>query len=80
MKGHIRKRGLKSWAIVLELDRDADGKRRQRWHSVKGSKRDAERELARLVHEFDAQHFMKAGVKPQRKQMNTRQQETRLPR
>ena len=53
MKGHIRKRGKTSWAIVLDLGRDADGKRRQKWHSVRGSYRDAERELARLVHEMN---------------------------
>lgn len=52
MKGHIRRRGKKSWAIVIELGRDAHGKRKQRWHSVKGTKRDAEQELHRLVHSF----------------------------
>lgn len=49
MKGHIRKRGERSWAIVLDLGRDASGKRRQKWHSVKGTKRDAERELSKLI-------------------------------
>ena len=53
MKGHIRQRGSKSWAIVLDLGRDADGKRRQKWHTVKGSKKDAQRELARLLHEIN---------------------------
>lgn len=49
MKGHIRKRGTQSWAIVLDLGRDASGKRRQKWHSIKGTKRDAERELSKLI-------------------------------
>ena len=53
MKGHIRKRGKSSWAIVFDLGREPDGRRRQRWHSIKGTKRDAERELARLLHEFN---------------------------
>lgn len=53
MKGHIRKRGDRSWSIVLELERGPDGKRKQKWHTVKGTKRDAERELARLVNEFN---------------------------
>lgn len=53
MKGHIRKRGSRSWAIILDLGRDTDGKRRQKWHSVKGTKKDAERELARLLHELN---------------------------
>ena len=53
MKGHIRQRGEKSWAIVLDLGRDAEGKRRQKWHTVRGRKKDAERELARLLHEIN---------------------------
>ncbi len=53
MRGHIRKRGTSSWAIVLDLGRDATGKRRQKWHSVKGTRRDAQRELARLLNELN---------------------------
>jgi integrase len=51
MKGHIRKRGKSSWAVVLYLGRDETGKDRHRWYSVRGTRRDAERELARLLHE-----------------------------
>ena len=58
MKGHIRKRGKTSWAIVLELGQGPDGKRRQKWHSVKGGRKDAERELARLVHEFNSGNYV----------------------
>ena len=53
MKGHLRKRGSGSWAIVLDLGRDQAGKRRQKWHSVKGSKKDAQAELARLLNELN---------------------------
>ena len=53
MRGHIRKRGKNSWAIVFDLGRDEEGKRRQRWHSVRGTKKDAERELARLMNEIN---------------------------
>lgn len=52
MKGHIRKRGKGSWSIVLDIGRDTTGKRRQKWHSVKGTKRDAEQEMARLISEI----------------------------
>jgi integrase len=52
MKGHIRKRG-KSWAVVLDLGRDASGKRHQKWHAVPGTRRDAQRELARLLNEIN---------------------------
>ena len=49
MTGHIRKRGKKSWAIVLDLGRDENGKRKQKWHNVRGAKADAEAELSRLL-------------------------------
>jgi integrase len=32
---------------------DAAGKRRQKWHTVRGGKKDAERELTRLLHEIN---------------------------
>jgi integrase len=47
MKGHIRQRSKGSWAIILDLGRDADGKRRQKWHTVRGTKKDTQRELAK---------------------------------
>jgi len=48
MKGHIKKRG-NSYSIIVELPRDQEtGKRRQQWHTVKGTKRDAERVLREL--------------------------------
>ena len=53
MKGHIRKRGKSSWAVVLDMGRDADGKRRQKWHSISGNRKDAQRELARLLNELN---------------------------
>ncbi len=36
MKGHIRRPGKRSWAVVLDLGRDGTGKRRQKWHSMQG--------------------------------------------
>jgi integrase len=53
MKGHIRKRGEKSWAIVLDIGRDENGKRRQKWHSVRGIKKEAEAEMSRLLNEMN---------------------------
>ena len=53
MRGHIRRRGKASWAVILDLGRSADGRRRQKWHTVRGTKRDAQRELTRLLHELD---------------------------
>lgn len=59
MKGHIRKRGDRSWAVIIELGRDPEtGKRRQKWHTVKGTKRDAEKELARLVNALNTGRYV----------------------
>lgn len=53
MRGHLRRRGKKSWSIVLDIGRDPSGKRQQKWHTVQGTKKDAQREVARLIHELD---------------------------
>ncbi len=54
MKGHIRARGRNTWAIKYDIGRDPKtGKRRSKWVTVHGSKRDAQRELRRLLHELD---------------------------
>ena len=45
-------------AVVLDIGRDERGKRKQKWHSVRGSKRDAERELARLVSEINTGDYV----------------------
>lgn len=50
MRGHIRKRAKDSWTVVVERGRDPiTGKRRQLWKTVKGTKKQAEAELARLI-------------------------------
>ena len=54
MRGHIRKRGERSWAAVVDIGHDpSTGKRRQKWETVKGSKRDAERRLAEIIHDLN---------------------------
>ncbi len=52
MRGHMRKRG-KAWEIVAYAGVDAEGRRKYLRRSVRGTKREAERELARLVVEAD---------------------------
>jgi hypothetical protein len=49
MKGHIRERSPGHWAIVLDVRDPATGRRRRKWHSFAGTKRQAENECARLV-------------------------------
>ena len=50
MKGHIRERSPGHYAIILD-GQDAAGKRRRRWHSFTGTKRQAQIECARLINE-----------------------------
>src|SRR5690348_5574984 len=56
MKGHLRERSPNHWAIVLDVPDTATGKRKRRWHSFAGTKRQAQVECARLIAE------MKRGV------------------
>jgi len=51
LRGHIRKRSKGSWTVVIDAGRDLNGKRRQVWRSVRGTKRDAEALLSQLIHE-----------------------------
>ncbi len=52
MKGHIRERSPGKWAIVLDVADPATGKRRRKWHSFAGTKRQAQVECARLIAEL----------------------------
>jgi integrase len=61
MTGHIRRRGDRSWELKFELGRDhSTGKRQIRYQSFKGTRREAELELARLI----AQNAAGEGVDP----------------
>src|SRR5262245_25781674 len=63
MKGHIRRRGSRSFELKYDAGNDpATGKRRTRYASFKGTKREAEVELARLI----AESASGAGVDPSR--------------
>ncbi len=53
MTGSIRDRGRGTWGLTISLGRDHNGKRIRRYRTFKGTKRDAERELRRLLAEFD---------------------------
>src|SRR5262249_7823099 len=52
MKGHIRERSPGCWAIVIDVRDPQTGKRKRRWHSFKGTKREAQVECARLLTEI----------------------------
>lgn len=49
MKGSIRERSPGRWAVILEQSDAATGKRKRKWHSFSGTKRQAQVECARLI-------------------------------
>src|SRR5215471_6169317 len=51
MKGHIKERSPGHWAIILDVKKD--GARKRKWHSFKGTKREAQIECARLIAAMD---------------------------
>ena len=45
MKGRIRRRSSGHWELTADAGKDANGKRRRRSETFKGSKREADRRL-----------------------------------
>jgi integrase len=61
MTGHIRRRGERSWELKFDLGTDPlTGKRLTRYHSFKGTKREAEAELVRLRAGVDRGEYIDA--------------------
>jgi len=62
MRGHITKRGKDSYSVIIRRGKDPNtGKYLQSWFTVKGTKKDAEKKLAELLHQLDNGVFMKPG-------------------
>ena len=61
MRGHIRKRSKDSYSIKVSVGKDAAGKYKFRWTTVKGTKKDAEKRLGEILHQLDTGTFMKSG-------------------
>ena len=60
VRGSIVKRYKGSYTIVLNLGIDpTNGKRKQQWLSVKGTKKEAEKRLSELLHQLDTGTFMR---------------------
>lgn len=59
MRGSIIKRGKSSYTVVLNLGTDPQGRRKQQWVAVKGTKKDAEKRLSELLHQLDTGTFMR---------------------
>jgi hypothetical protein len=47
VRGHLRERSPGHWAIVIDVHDTEAGKRKQRWYSFRGTKRQAQVECAR---------------------------------
>jgi integrase len=54
MTGHVRQRSPGSWEIRYSAGPDPSGKRKTATATVRGSRKDAEKELRRLLHSVDA--------------------------
>ena len=52
MRGHLRERSPGHWAIVIDIRDPTTGKRKRRWHSFRGTKRQAQVECAKLIAEI----------------------------
>ena len=60
MKGHIKQRSKGSWTIWVDLGRDPEtGKRKQQTSTVRGSKKDAERELRVVLTRIEGGAYVK---------------------
>lgn len=54
MRGNIRQRAKESWTITIELPKDPlTGKRKQKFYTVRGNKKDAEKFLTEKLRELD---------------------------
>lgn len=58
MKGSIRRQGERSWEVRVYLGRGANNRKLYRSHTVRGTKKDAERELARLVTQIHSGEYV----------------------
>lgn len=59
MRGHIQRRGQRSWRLKWDLGKDhVTGKRLTKQKTVTGSKRDAEAELARVLGSIQTGHYV----------------------
>ena len=52
MRGNITRRGKHSWRIKYDVGTDEDGTRLIQYKTIKGTKREAQTELARLLTEL----------------------------
>ena len=57
MKGHIRERSPGRWAIILDIRDPETGKRKRKWHSFAGGKREAQIECCATDFRVEGRHL-----------------------
>ncbi|MCK1289916.1 tyrosine-type recombinase/integrase [Bradyrhizobium sp. 30] len=57
MKGTIKQRSKGSYSLIIDLPRQRGEKRKQKWLTFRGSKREAQKEIARLITELADERF-----------------------
>lgn len=57
MRGHLRKRG-NSWSVVVDIGRDDDGRRQQKWHSGFRTKREASEALTEILGQLSRRQYV----------------------
>jgi integrase len=57
MRGHLVQRYKHSWSVVIDT-KDAAGKRKRTWVTVKGNKKAAQTKLNELLHQMDKSTFV----------------------
>lgn len=65
MRGHIHKRERQGkngktirWYVVVDIGRDEEGKRKQKWHGGFRTRREAERAMAEIVESLDKDRYI----------------------
>jgi len=61
MRGHIRRKGERSWQITLDTGTGPNGERRRVYETVKGGKKDAQRRLHELLVSLEKGVYSSAG-------------------
>ena len=59
-RGSIRKRGKNTWQLVYDVPRAPDGSRQQRYETVHGTKRQAEKRLAQILYSLGQNRYVEA--------------------
>ena len=57
-RGYIRKRGVNRWQLVYDVPRGPDGKRQQRYETVRGNKKEAQARLTQLLESLRRGQFI----------------------